>query len=154
MLPRLAVHLGLISVVMGTSLHLVADSITRRLLLTGYQLHLSVSENPVMKNLKPSVLVGAISFFFYTRQTSQMPFYSDARVLLRFLAQKPRWSVWDAGSATGSESVRNVRWRSRNKNFKCKAGKIKTIIMFCRLMYLSFCFTMTTPLVIWCGKKT
>uniref|UniRef100_A0A3Q3MFK6 CLN6 transmembrane ER protein b n=1 Tax=Mastacembelus armatus TaxID=205130 RepID=A0A3Q3MFK6_9TELE len=59
MLPRLAVRLSIISVVMGTSLHLATDSITRRLVLIGYQLHLSVRENPVMKNIKPSSLVGS-----------------------------------------------------------------------------------------------
>lgn len=70
MLPRLAVHLGIITVVMGTSLHLVADSIIRRLLLIGYQLQLSVRENPAMKNLEPSVLVDSeIS----TGQTSPGP---------------------------------------------------------------------------------
>lgn len=60
-LPRTAVRLGVITVVMGTSLHLAADSITRRLMLIGYQLHLSVRENPVLKNLNPSSLVGAAS---------------------------------------------------------------------------------------------
>lgn len=60
-LPRTAVRIGVIAVVMGTSLHLAADSVTRRLLLIGYQLHLSVRENPVMKKLKPSSLVGAAS---------------------------------------------------------------------------------------------
>lgn len=59
MLPGLAVRLGIIAVSMGTTLHLVADSITRRLLLIGYQLHLPVRENPIMRNLKPSSLVGA-----------------------------------------------------------------------------------------------
>lgn len=59
MLPGLAVRLGIIAVSMGTTLHLVADSITRRLLLIGYQLHLPVRENPIMRNLKPSALVGA-----------------------------------------------------------------------------------------------
>uniref|UniRef100_A0A3Q3L793 CLN6 transmembrane ER protein b n=1 Tax=Labrus bergylta TaxID=56723 RepID=A0A3Q3L793_9LABR len=57
----LATHLGIISIVMGTSLHLVADSITRRLFLIGYQLHLSVRENPVMQDLKLSSLVGSTS---------------------------------------------------------------------------------------------
>ncbi|XP_053282294.1 ceroid-lipofuscinosis neuronal protein 6 homolog [Pleuronectes platessa] len=51
------VHLGLISIVMGSSFHLVADSISRRLVLIGYELHLSVRENPVMKELRPSSLI-------------------------------------------------------------------------------------------------
>ncbi|XP_047452831.1 ceroid-lipofuscinosis neuronal protein 6 homolog [Mugil cephalus] len=69
MLPRLAIHLGIISVVMGTSLHMVTNSITRRLLLTGYQLHLSVSENPVMKNLKPPLLADVFELLFYYDST-------------------------------------------------------------------------------------
>ncbi|KAG8013001.1 Ceroid-lipofuscinosis neuronal protein 6 [Nibea albiflora] len=60
-LPRPAVRLGIICVVMGTSLHLVADSVTRRLVLIGYQLHLSVRENPVIQELKPSSLVVVVS---------------------------------------------------------------------------------------------
>ncbi|KAF3855409.1 hypothetical protein F7725_023464, partial [Dissostichus mawsoni] len=52
-LPPLAVHLGVIAVAMGTSLHLVTDAITRRLVLIGYQLHLSVRENPIMEELRP-----------------------------------------------------------------------------------------------------
>lgn len=57
--PPTALHLGLIAVVMGSSLHLVADSVTRRLLLLDYRLHLSVRENPLMKQFKDSPLVGA-----------------------------------------------------------------------------------------------
>ncbi|XP_078112327.1 ceroid-lipofuscinosis neuronal protein 6 homolog [Sander vitreus] len=67
--PRLAVQLGVIAVVMGTSLHLVADSITRRLLLIGYQPHLSLRENPVMKDLKPSALIDAFDLLCYFDDT-------------------------------------------------------------------------------------
>lgn len=56
-LPRSAVYLCIIMFVMGVSIHLVGDSINHRLLLSGYQLHLSVRENPIMKNLKPQTLV-------------------------------------------------------------------------------------------------
>ncbi|XP_044212783.1 ceroid-lipofuscinosis neuronal protein 6 homolog isoform X1 [Thunnus albacares] len=68
-LPCPAIHLGIIAVVMGTSLHLVADSITRRLLLIGYQLHLPVRENPVMRNLKPSSVVDLFELLFYFADT-------------------------------------------------------------------------------------
>ncbi|KAI3371131.1 hypothetical protein L3Q82_023531, partial [Scortum barcoo] len=68
-LPRLAIHLGIIAVVMGTSLHLIADAITQRLLLIGYQLHLSIRENPVMTNLKPSSLIDAFELLFYYDDT-------------------------------------------------------------------------------------
>ncbi|XP_041652423.1 ceroid-lipofuscinosis neuronal protein 6 homolog [Cheilinus undulatus] len=64
-LPRLAIHLSIISVVMGTSFHLVADSITRRLLLIGYQLHLPVRENPLMQELRPPSLVDIFELLFY-----------------------------------------------------------------------------------------
>ncbi|KAE8277050.1 Ceroid-lipofuscinosis neuronal protein 6-like protein [Larimichthys crocea] len=64
-----AVRLGIICVVMGTSLHLVADSVTRRLVLIGYQLHLSVRENPVMQELKPASLVDAFELLFYYDDT-------------------------------------------------------------------------------------
>ncbi|KAK2880621.1 hypothetical protein Q8A73_023319 [Channa argus] len=68
-LPRSAVHLSIIAVVMGTTLHLVADSITRRLLLIGYQLHLTLRENPVMKNLEPSTLIEVFELLFYYDKT-------------------------------------------------------------------------------------
>lgn len=42
---------------MGASIHLVGDSINHRLILSGYQLHLSVRENPIIKDLKPASLV-------------------------------------------------------------------------------------------------
>uniref|UniRef100_A0A3Q4GRD4 CLN6 transmembrane ER protein b n=1 Tax=Neolamprologus brichardi TaxID=32507 RepID=A0A3Q4GRD4_NEOBR len=69
MLPGLAVRLGIIAVSMGTTLHLAADSITRRLLLIGYQLHLPVRENPIMRNLKPSALVDFFELLFYYDDT-------------------------------------------------------------------------------------
>ncbi|XP_051236843.1 ceroid-lipofuscinosis neuronal protein 6 homolog isoform X2 [Dicentrarchus labrax] len=68
-LPRTAVRLGIIAVVAGTSLHLAADSITRRLLLIGYQLHLSVRDNPLMKDLKPPSLIDAFELLFYYDDT-------------------------------------------------------------------------------------
>uniref|UniRef100_A0A671LCX2 CLN6 transmembrane ER protein b n=1 Tax=Sinocyclocheilus anshuiensis TaxID=1608454 RepID=A0A671LCX2_9TELE len=55
-LPRSAVYLCIITFVMGASIHLVGESINHRLLLSGYQLHLSVRENPIMKNLRPETL--------------------------------------------------------------------------------------------------
>uniref|UniRef100_A0A8C2WZA6 CLN6 transmembrane ER protein n=1 Tax=Cyclopterus lumpus TaxID=8103 RepID=A0A8C2WZA6_CYCLU len=68
-LPPTAVHLGIIAVVMGTSLHLTADSVTRRLLLIGYQLHLSVRENPVMRSLQPPSLIDAFELLCYCDET-------------------------------------------------------------------------------------
>lgn len=54
---RTAVHLCIVTFVMGASIHLVGDSINHRLILSGYQLHLSVRENPIIKDLKPASLV-------------------------------------------------------------------------------------------------
>ncbi|MEQ2182994.1 hypothetical protein GOODEAATRI_028022, partial [Goodea atripinnis] len=54
--PRTAVHLCIVTFVMGASIHLVGDSINHRLILSGYQLHLSVRENPIIKDLKPASL--------------------------------------------------------------------------------------------------
>ncbi|XP_074533358.1 ceroid-lipofuscinosis neuronal protein 6 homolog [Halichoeres trimaculatus] len=64
-LPLLAIQLGIISVVIGSTLQFVADAITRRLLLIGYQLHLSVRENPVIQTLKTSSLIEAFELLFY-----------------------------------------------------------------------------------------
>ncbi|XP_010781542.1 ceroid-lipofuscinosis neuronal protein 6 homolog isoform X1 [Notothenia coriiceps] len=62
-LPRSAVYLCIITFVMGASIHLVGDSINHRLLLSGYQLHLSVRENPIIKDLKPASLVSIFIMF-------------------------------------------------------------------------------------------
>uniref|UniRef100_A0A673ZDX3 CLN6 transmembrane ER protein a n=1 Tax=Salmo trutta TaxID=8032 RepID=A0A673ZDX3_SALTR len=59
-LPRSAVYLSIITFVMGASIHLVGDSINHRLLLSGYQLHLSVRENPIIKDLKTATLVYSV----------------------------------------------------------------------------------------------
>ncbi|KAK1888225.1 Ceroid-lipofuscinosis neuronal protein 6 like [Dissostichus eleginoides] len=68
-LPPLAVHLGVIAVAMGTSLHLVTDAITRRLVLIGYQLHLSVRENPIMEELRPPALIDAFELLCFFDDT-------------------------------------------------------------------------------------
>ncbi|KAM8861215.1 ceroid-lipofuscinosis neuronal protein 6 homolog isoform 1-T1 [Synchiropus picturatus] len=68
-MPSLAVHLGVIAVVMGTSLHLVVDSVVHRLLSSGYQLHLPINENPLLKMTKPPSLVGIIEMLFFFDQT-------------------------------------------------------------------------------------
>lgn len=63
-LPRTAVYLSIITFVMGASIHLVGDSINHRLILSGYQLHLSVRDNPIMKDLNPPSLVRDRTRFF------------------------------------------------------------------------------------------
>ena len=44
-------HLLVIFFVMGSSMHLVGDSIQHRLIHSGYKLHLSVRDNPIIKVL-------------------------------------------------------------------------------------------------------
>lgn len=64
-LPLSAVYLCIITFVMGASINLVGDSMNHRLLLSGYQLHLSVRENPIMKNLSPPSLVDSFELLHY-----------------------------------------------------------------------------------------
>ncbi|NXP42835.1 CLN6 protein, partial [Leiothrix lutea] len=52
-LPRSMVYVSIITFVMGASIHLVGDSVNHRLIFSGYQHHLSVRENPIIRNLKP-----------------------------------------------------------------------------------------------------
>uniref|UniRef100_A0A452RKE0 CLN6 transmembrane ER protein n=1 Tax=Ursus americanus TaxID=9643 RepID=A0A452RKE0_URSAM len=55
-LPRAVIYVSVITLVMGASIHLVGDSVNHRLLFSGYQHHLSVRDNPIIKNLKPETL--------------------------------------------------------------------------------------------------
>ncbi|KAG5839572.1 hypothetical protein ANANG_G00206380 [Anguilla anguilla] len=64
-LPRAAVYLCIVTFVMGASIHLVGDSINHRLILSGYQLHLSVRENPIIKDLKPASLIDSFELLYY-----------------------------------------------------------------------------------------
>ncbi|KAG7468275.1 hypothetical protein MATL_G00141290 [Megalops atlanticus] len=64
-LSRSAVYLCIITFVMGASIHLVGDSINHRLILSGYQLHLSVRENPIIKNLQPATLIDSFELLYY-----------------------------------------------------------------------------------------
>lgn len=56
------VYVSIIMFVMGASIHLVGDSVNHRLIFSGYQHHLSVRENPIIKNLKPETLVKRLCF--------------------------------------------------------------------------------------------
>ena len=51
--------------VMGASIHLVGDSINHRLVLNGYQLHLSVRENPMMQKLDPPSLIESFELLYF-----------------------------------------------------------------------------------------
>ncbi|KAK7912332.1 hypothetical protein WMY93_012543 [Mugilogobius chulae] len=82
-LPRAAVYLCVITFVMGASIHLVGDSINHRLLLSGYQLHLSVRENPIIKDLKPSSLIDSFELlYYYDEQLGHLMWYIPFFIIL------------------------------------------------------------------------
>jgi len=55
--------LCVVTFVMGASIHLVGDSINHRLVLLGYELHLSVRENPMMQQMEPRGIVSKVFTF-------------------------------------------------------------------------------------------
>ncbi|XP_054840501.1 ceroid-lipofuscinosis neuronal protein 6 homolog [Eublepharis macularius] len=64
-LPQSMVYISIITFVMGASIHLVGDSVSRWLIFSSYQLHLSVRENPIIKNLKPEMLIDSFELLYY-----------------------------------------------------------------------------------------
>ncbi|KAM9586112.1 ceroid-lipofuscinosis neuronal protein 6 isoform 1-T1 [Trichechus inunguis] len=64
-LPRSMIYVSIITFIMGASIHLVGDSVNHRLLFSGYQHHLSVRENPIIKNLKPETLIDSFELLYY-----------------------------------------------------------------------------------------
>ncbi|XP_030353223.1 ceroid-lipofuscinosis neuronal protein 6 isoform X2 [Strigops habroptila] len=64
-LPRSMIYVSIIMFVMGASIHLVGDSVNHRLIFSGYQHHLSVRENPIIKNLKPETLIDSFELLYY-----------------------------------------------------------------------------------------
>uniref|UniRef100_H3C071 CLN6 transmembrane ER protein a n=1 Tax=Tetraodon nigroviridis TaxID=99883 RepID=H3C071_TETNG len=82
-LPRSAVYICIITFVMGASIHLVGDSINHRLILSGYQLHLSVRENPIIKNLQPATLIDSFELlYFYDEQLGHLMWYIPFFIVL------------------------------------------------------------------------
>lgn len=81
--PRSAVYLCIITFVMGASIHLVGDSINHRLILSGYQLHLSVRENPIIRDLKPAALIDSFELlYYYDEQLGHMMWYVPFFIIL------------------------------------------------------------------------
>ncbi|GAB1294326.1 Ceroid-lipofuscinosis, neuronal 6 [Apodemus speciosus] len=64
-LPRSIIYVSIITFIMGASIHLVGDSVNHRLLFSGYQHHLSVRENPIIKRLKPETLIDSFELLYY-----------------------------------------------------------------------------------------
>ncbi|XP_022603093.1 ceroid-lipofuscinosis neuronal protein 6 [Seriola dumerili] len=82
-LPRSTVYLSIITFVMGASIHLVGDSINHRLILSGYQLHLSVRENPIIKDLKPASLIDSFELlYYYDEQLGHLMWYIPFFIIL------------------------------------------------------------------------
>jgi len=99
----LAVMTLLCLFVMGASIHLVGDSINHRLALLGYQHHLSLRDNEIMKNLQPKELVESFDLlYFYDEQFGHLLWYIPL-FLLQFLyftkcfqskKQALQWQHW------------------------------------------------------------
>ncbi|XP_064607693.1 ceroid-lipofuscinosis neuronal protein 6-like [Liolophura sinensis] len=69
-------YLTVITFVMGASLHLVGDSINHRLIHSGYLNHLSVRENPIMKQLQPHSLVASFELLYaYDEEIGHLMWY-------------------------------------------------------------------------------
>ncbi|XP_039933685.1 ceroid-lipofuscinosis neuronal protein 6 homolog isoform X3 [Hirundo rustica] len=64
-LPRSVLYVSIITLVMGASIHLVGDSVNHRLVFSGYQHHLSVRENPVIRALRPETLIDSFELLYY-----------------------------------------------------------------------------------------
>ncbi|XP_069622520.1 ceroid-lipofuscinosis neuronal protein 6 [Ranitomeya imitator] len=64
-LPNSVIYISIMTFVMGASIHLVGDSVNHRLIFSGYQLHLSVRDNPIMQNLQPTTLVDSFELLYY-----------------------------------------------------------------------------------------
>ncbi|XP_075063668.1 ceroid-lipofuscinosis neuronal protein 6 isoform X1 [Mixophyes fleayi] len=64
-LPNAVIYISIMTFVMGASIHLVGDSVNHRLIFSGYQLHLSVRDNPIMQKLQPPTLVDSFELLYY-----------------------------------------------------------------------------------------
>ncbi|PIO24496.1 hypothetical protein AB205_0042580, partial [Aquarana catesbeiana] len=64
-LPNSVIYISIMTFVMGASIHLVGDSVNHRLIFSGYQLHLSVRDNPIMQKLQPPTLVDSFELLYY-----------------------------------------------------------------------------------------
>lgn len=78
------VNLCMIFFIMGASIHLVGDSINHRLSLVGYEFHLSLEENEIMKNLQPKELVKSFDLlYFYDEVLGHYMWYIPYFALIR-----------------------------------------------------------------------
>ncbi|KAM4596618.1 ceroid-lipofuscinosis neuronal protein 6a isoform 1-T1 [Fundulus diaphanus] len=97
---RTAVHLCIVTFVMGASIHLVGDSINHRLILSGYQLHLSVRENPIIKDLKPASLIDSFELlYYYDEHLGHLMWYIPFFIILL---------IYFSGCFSGSEDQQKI----------------------------------------------
>ncbi|XP_046574338.1 ceroid-lipofuscinosis neuronal protein 6-like [Haliotis rubra] len=69
-------YISVITFVMGASIHLVGDSVNHRLPHVGYELHLSVRDNPIMQQLKPQKLVSLFELLYtYDEEIGHLMWY-------------------------------------------------------------------------------
>ena len=69
-------YISIITFVMGASIHLVGDSVNHRLVHLGYQLHLSVRDNPIMQQLQPKGLVDSFELLYiYDEEIGHLMWY-------------------------------------------------------------------------------
>ncbi|GFS10340.1 ceroid-lipofuscinosis neuronal protein 6-like [Elysia marginata] len=61
---------------LGASMHLVGDSVNHRLIHLGFQNHLKVKDNPIMKELKPKELVKSFELLYrYDEEIGHLMWY-------------------------------------------------------------------------------
>ncbi|XP_059142017.1 ceroid-lipofuscinosis neuronal protein 6-like [Physella acuta] len=69
-------YLSVIVFVMGASIHLVGDSVNHRLIHVGYKNHLSVADNPIMKELRPKELIKSFELLYrYDEEIGHLMWY-------------------------------------------------------------------------------
>ncbi|CAL1546136.1 unnamed protein product [Lymnaea stagnalis] len=69
-------YLSIIVFVMGASIHLVGDSVNHRLIHLGYKNHLSVADNPIMKDIRPKELVKSFELLYrYDEEIGHLMWY-------------------------------------------------------------------------------
>ena len=69
-------YISIIMFVMGASIHLVGDSVNHRLVHIGYQLHLSVRDNPIMQQLQTEGLVDSFELLYiYDEEIGHLMWY-------------------------------------------------------------------------------
>uniref|UniRef100_A0AAV2KZW5 Uncharacterized protein n=1 Tax=Knipowitschia caucasica TaxID=637954 RepID=A0AAV2KZW5_KNICA len=83
--PDFLLHLGITAVAMGTTAHLVTDAVTLRLVAAGYNLHLSIRENKLMKDLTAPEMVDAFELLGYYGDTVGHVTWSLSFFLVLFL---------------------------------------------------------------------